>query len=87
MQRAIPLILIASCLIAVIAIGALRSHRTWPDPVEQLRQFYANKPVSEEDIYSFRLKAAPQLAALIRDRNVPKTIERRVQKVQAGCGL
>ena len=42
---------------------------------------------AEADIYGFRLRAAPQLAALISERGVPKKLERRVPKVQAGCGM
>jgi octaheme c-type cytochrome (tetrathionate reductase family) len=49
MQRAIPLILIAIGLIVAISMGALRSHRVWPDPIEQLRQTYVKKPIPSAD--------------------------------------
>lgn len=42
---------------------------------------------AEEDIYRFRLRAAPQLLAMLADQSAPKPTERRVKKVQAGCGM
>ena len=41
----------------------------------------------EEDTYKFRLKAAPQLATLIQERDQPKRVEVRVKKIQGGCGI
>lgn len=40
----------------------------------------------EEDTYRFRLKAAPQIAALIKERDTPKLTEKKVKKIEGGCG-
>ena len=39
----------------------------------------------ERDAYQFRLRAAPQIATLIRERSAPKPVK-AVKRVQGGCG-
>ncbi len=41
----------------------------------------------EADTYRFRLKASPQLATLIRERDQPKFVEVRAKKIQGGCAI
>lgn len=46
----------------------------------------AREPSAQErDAYQFRLRAAPQIAALIRERGAPKPVK-AVKRVQGGCG-
>ncbi len=42
-------------------------------------------PAEERDAYQFRLRAAPQIATLIRERGAPKPAK-TVKRVQGGCG-
>lgn len=40
----------------------------------------------ERDTYRFRLKAAPQIAALIKEQGAPKPVKKRIKKIVGGCG-
>lgn len=40
----------------------------------------------ERDTYRFRLKAAPQIVALIKAQGAPQPVKKRVKKIVGGCG-
>lgn len=42
---------------------------------------------AERDTYRFRLKAAPRIATLIKERGRVKPVRKRVKKVVGGCGV
>jgi hypothetical protein len=42
---------------------------------------------SERDAFRFRLRAAPQITALIKERGRVKPVRRSVKKAVGGCGI
>jgi 3-mercaptopyruvate sulfurtransferase SseA len=38
------------------------------------------------EVSSFRLKAAAEIATLMKEQKAPKSLERRVKKIVGGCG-